>query len=280
MPTTQNAQPDSQSTVVNQLLTHIAVDRAEQYLRIIQWLRDRYSWQTSNGWHKLTDLAKRNLRQWIGGISYGDFRRLADKLLQNLLLQPHEENQLRSRRTFWSNYSRRFQSDLRILLPYSSVAALAGESFPEADILLEDNSDPTEICIFNLGKLLVVEFFRGDGSETRIFPYSTNLENFLFSNSRLSVKRIRCQGGEVFDHAFGWQGICIQYLESHNISANPGITEFYGLPGRCNSYRPGQGISSLSSEDQATRERSLRNWKPKMARLQEEAQRFCDRLEP
>jgi hypothetical protein len=278
---TQDTQPDPQSITVNQLLLNLPVEQAEHYPKITKWLRERYDRRsTSSGWHKLSDLAKQNLQQWIGGISYADFDRLAGKLLQRLFLDSTEErqrNQLRSRRTFWSHYSKKFQGDLRILLPQSSVHVLGTDSFPASDILLEDGSDPTEICIFKLGELLIVEFFRGRGSETRIFPHSVELENCLFSNSRLSVKRIRGKGGRAFDHAFGWQGICTRHLESHNISANPGTTEFAGLPRHCNQYTPGEGLRRLNEDEKSERKRSLRTWEPEMIRLQREANDFCNR---
>ena len=54
-----------------------------------------------------------------------------------------------------------------------------------------DGSDATEICIFDLGdKGFIVEFFRGRGSETRLFPKKDDIERILFGSRSLSVKKI------------------------------------------------------------------------------------------
>ena len=78
---------------------------------------------------------------------------------------------MKKRRKFWADYSNRFQQ-LRILLPQSSLTAISNQYRGNVDRLEDDGSDTTEVCIFNFGEWIVVEFFRGRGSETRLFSYN------------------------------------------------------------------------------------------------------------
>jgi hypothetical protein len=253
--TTRDSQPDQQSISVNHLLLNVSTSQASPHTQLIQWLREVYSSYRSNSrWYKLTDQAKCNLQQWIGGVSYKDFSQLAEQIRQHLPLESKEKEHLWSRMTFWSHYSERFQGDLRILVPESSVQALAHGSFPHCNILNEDGNAITEVCIFNLGKFLVAELFRGSGNKTYIFQYSKKLEKFLFGDSRISVQDIRDRGGKEFDHAWGWQTKCVEYLEGNGISANPGTTEFRGLPPDCKKYTQGKGLPPLKPFNENVKE--------------------------
>lgn len=69
---------------------------------------------------------------------------------------------------------------------------------------------------------LVVEFFRGRGSEIRLLTNNVKNQQILFGESKLSVKRIRGLGGEKHDHVFLWQFFCPQWLEQKRIQPNPG----------------------------------------------------------
>jgi len=107
--------------------------------------------------------------------------------LNRLDLKNFESNQLRRRRDFWANYSNRFER-LRILLPRTSQIAIGYQIQDDVDLLEDDGSDRTEVCIFDFGEWFVVEFFRGRGSETRLFPKNSRNEQILFGESTLSVK--------------------------------------------------------------------------------------------
>ncbi|BAZ45120.1 hypothetical protein NIES4102_21370 [Chondrocystis sp. NIES-4102] len=71
----------------------------------------------------------------------------------------------------------------------------------DISILLEDGSETTEVCIFDFGNYFLVEFFRGNGSETRIFEKNTQTEQQLF-HSQLSIKKLRYLGlnNPIHDH--------------------------------------------------------------------------------
>lgn len=215
-----------QIKAVNHLLTNVSNDIASNHSLLVDWLRHNY--RNGENWYKLSDPARQRLREWIGGINYGDFQKLVNLILNKLDLENFESNRLCSRRDFWANYSNRFER-LRILLPKTSQIAIGYQIQGDVDLLEDDGSDPTEVCIFDFGEWFVVEFFRGRGSETRLFPKNSRNEQSLFDESTLSVKRIRCLGGDKHDHEFLWQFFCRQWLANKGINPNPG-TEPYRNP--------------------------------------------------
>ena len=143
---------------------------------------------------------------------------------------------------------------------------------------MEDGSDPTEICIFDFGDWFLVEFFRGNGSETRIFPKNAETERQLF-NSQLSVKKLRCLGlnKPIHDHVFCWQYFCEQWLRKRKILPDRGTERFKGLPHRYSKYNTQTGLPKPTSENMINRDGRLENWKQKIVRLEREAQIYCTR---
>ncbi len=161
-----------QISAVNNLLTQIPTTVGGSFPKLVDWLQRYYSPRgTGERWHRLTEQAKRALREWIGAINYGDFANLVNRLLEVLHnIENFEKNQLESRRKFWARHSNRFER-IRILLPQAAVKALNDRDFTaDIETLAIDGSTPTEVCIFDFGEWFVVEFFRGAGSETRLFP--------------------------------------------------------------------------------------------------------------
>lgn len=192
--------------------------------KLVDWLRRYYgSRVTGERWHQLSDQAKRALGEWIGAINYGDFANLVDRLLEALRLEKWQQNQLHRRREFWARYSNRFER-IRILLPQTSVNALGRRVFTaDIETLATDGSASTEVCIFDFGEWFVVEFFRGSGSETRLFRRNAQIKQVLFGSSNISVKQIRCLSGEVHDHKYFWQFYCQEWLQNKGIYPNPGL---------------------------------------------------------
>ncbi|MDP5338061.1 MAG: EH signature domain-containing protein [Nodularia sp. (in: cyanobacteria)] len=246
-----------QIQAVDYLLTHDSNDVVKNHSFLVDWLRNNY--RNGENWYKLSEPARQRLREWIGGINYGDFQRLVDVILSRIALESFESDRLRSRRTFWAYYSNRFER-LRILLPSTSQIAIGYQIQGDVDLLEDDGSDPTEVCIFDFGDLFVVEFFRGRGSETRLFPNNSQTQQILFGESRLSVKRIRCLGGDKHDHVFLWQFFCRQWLVNQGVNPNPG-TEPYRNP-TANQLRD--------------REYRLEQWSREIKYLEREARLYCD----
>lgn len=230
---------------VESLLNNFSTSIDSQLLKsIIEWLSNNYNSQaTGSKYHQLSPTAKQNLRKLLGLGNYRNFETLVDIILNKLSLEHWEANQLEARKYFWSHYSDRFEN-IRILLPQSSLNAIGNQLQKPVDILEDDGSDPTEICIFDFGDWFVVEFFRSSGSETRLFNRfkHSDIKTKLFDSASLSVKKLRRLGGDVQDHRYLWQYYCEQSLRQKGILPNEGITSF-----RINStffipYNPRQGL--------------------------------------
>ena len=227
---------------------------------LIEWLQISYGPRTTGDlWHRLSDNAKQALRDWIGSVNYHDFANLVGNLLDVLQIEDFERNQLRRRREFWAKYTNRFQR-IRILVPQDSID-LCGDGFiADIEILKRDGSSPTEVCIFDFGSHFVVEFFRGVGSETRLFARTNEIEQQLFGSHKLSVKCLRRLGGEIHDHKYLWQFYCEQWLRGKGISLNPGTLA---------ARKP-------ESDKEFDRERGLARWRSEIILLEADALAYTD----
>ncbi len=250
-----------QFSAVEVLLTQVPIKVGGSFPSLVAWLRKHYNPQvTGERWYKLSEGAKRALREWIGAVNYGDFANLVDRLLNVLSLEKWERNQLESRRKFWFDYSNRFER-IRILLPQTSVTALENRVFTtDIETLGIDGSAPTEVCIFDFGEWFVVEIFRGTGSETRLFRRNAQTEQVFFGSPKLSVKKIRRLGGEKHDHVFLWQVYCPEWLQNKGIYPNPGTP-----PPR-----------QPTEEDKQKRPGKLKWWKHEIKKLEREAGKYRD----
>ncbi len=246
---------DSQQIkAVNHLLINVSDEIVSNHFLLIDWLRNNY--RSGGNWYKLSTPAKQRLREWIGGINYGDFQKLVNLILNKLDLQNFESNQLCRRRDFWADYSNRFER-LRILLPKASQIAIGYQIQGDVNLLEDDGSDPTEVCIFDFGEWFVVEFFRGKGSEMRLLPKNSRNEQILFGESILSVKRIRCLGGDRHDHVYLWQvqEFSPTWLKNHGILPNPNT----------------QPSRNPTADKLQEREHKLERWKREIEYLEREA---------
>ena len=258
---------------VEKLLIQVDPELGTEYPELINWLRKHYGSSVFNSrWNELSPQAKAAMRRWLGAVSYQDFQRLVNLIFDRVLLEEHEHRRLKSRSGFWSNYSDRFER-IRILLPQSSVNILGSYlNHQDVEILQEDGSDPTEVCIFDFGAWFVVEFFRGNGSETRLFKRDIETEQQLF-NSQLSIKKLRCLGlnRPIHDHVFCWQYFCERWLKQHDILPNQGTTHFKGVPYKYSRYSELTGLPEPTFENKRQRDRKLQYWREEIARLEREA---------
>lgn len=248
-----------QVKAVNHLFINVSKQVASNHPQLFEWLCDNY--RNGEKWNRLSHQAKEKLREWIGAVNYADFQHLVDLILNVIQFPEWQENQLRKRRNFWADYSNRFEN-IRILLPQSSLNAIRNDLTGNIDILDDDGSDTTEVCIFDFGEWLVVEFFRGRGSETRLFPNNHRTQQVLFGNSNLSVKRIRYLGGYRHDHKYLWQVKCREWLQEKGIQPNPG-----SLPG---------GTPTPNQFRQ--RQNKLEEWEDEIEILEQEARDYCERI--
>jgi hypothetical protein len=263
---------------VEYLLTKGAKQIAGHFPILVNWVQQHYGITSPDTrWSELSQEAKKALQDWIGALSYENFVKLVQILLDKLDLPDWERNQLERRREFWSNYSDRFER-IRILLPQSSQKAISSEfEHQDISILESDGSEPTEVCIFDLGDCCIVEFFRGKGSETRVFDSRVypDIKTKLFESSTRSLKRLRCLGGEVHDHKFLWQGYCEKLLRTREIYPNEGIKFFKGLHFPHNQYNRETGLPDPSFSEREERQRKLEHWEREMREIKIEADLFC-----
>ena len=268
---------EQQLRAVEYLLIKVDYKVGAEHTKLIDWLRKNYGSSINNSrWNELSNEAKAAMRKWLGAVSYQDFQRLANLILNRVTLKSWEHRRLRDRSKFWSNYSDRFKR-IRILLPQSSANILNSYlSHQDVSILKEDGSNPTEVCIFDFGDWFIVEFFRGDGSETRIFVNTSDTERILF-NSSLSIQEIRASSlnSDTHDHKYLWQYFCEKLLrEKKGILPNEGVTNFEGLYYPHNQYNAQTGLPKPSYDRLEKREDKLRYWREKIDELEEEAEDY------
>jgi EH_Signature domain len=227
---------------------------------LIEWLQRYYGPRTTGDlWHRLSDNAKQALRDWIGSVNYNDFAKLIDKLLDASHIVSWDKDRLKARTEFWCKYTNRFQR-IRILAPQESIDICGDGFIADIEILKRDGIEPTEVCIFDFGSYFIVEFFRGKGSEIRLFARTNEIEQQFFGSHKLSVKCLRRLGGEVHDHKYLWQYYYEQLLFSKGIYLNPGI-----LPAR----KP-------ESYKELDRERGLIQWRYEIISLEADALGYTD----
>ncbi|AFZ12765.1 hypothetical protein Cri9333_1882 [Crinalium epipsammum PCC 9333] len=250
---------DQQLLAVDSLLNKISPELGANLTQLVTWLEENYSPRVTNSrWNQLSLFAKSALRKWIGAVNYRDFANLIDQLLETLDQNSLDFKQLKSRRKFWADYSDRFQR-LRILFPQNSVNILGSYLHgQDVSILIDDGSEPTEVCIFDFGDWFVIEFFRGWSSEIRLIANNPETEAILFGDN-LSVKRLRCLGGKRHDHRYLWQFSCEEWLNQNQIPPNSG-TKPYPNP---------------TSQQLQDRNHQLIEWNRVIQKLEKEAQEYC-----
>ena len=116
------------------------------------------------------------------------------------------------------------------------------------------------MCIFDFGEWFVVEFFRGIGSETRLFRRNAQMEQVLFGSPNISLKRLRRLGGEVHDHKYCWQFYCEEWIQNKGISPNPGLNP----------------LKEPEDHKLQDRKKQLLRWQEDIEKLEKEAQRYKD----
>ncbi|TAE58443.1 MAG: hypothetical protein EAZ87_13495 [Nostocales cyanobacterium] len=264
-------------TSVEYILNYLPASIVGRYPELVNWLKTNYN--NSSKQSKLSSQARQKLRIWIGAVNYQDFYTLVDLIINRIGITEREENQLSKRKGFWNNYSNSF-TRIKILLPVRSYQIINHDLRADQDVqrLQSDGSDETEICIFDLGENgFIVEFFRGRGSETRIFPKNDYIKSVLFGSQPLSVKRIRKLGGEAHDHALAWQWSCEKLLRTdYQIFPNAGTKNFIGLPPKYGRYDVTFGLPQPDYHKLMERQKQVEQWKRIINQLELEAKQSPD----
>ena len=215
-----------QIKAIEKILTGVRKEDGGQYPELVDWLKQNY--QKGDRAKYLSEDARRKLREWIGAVNFADFAKLIRMLESSLPnLKSWEKNQLLKRSYFWENYSDNF-TQIRIFIPASSERFISGIFSNEYTILYGYHSEPTEICIFDFDTHIIVEFFRGNSSEIRLFSCleDISIRDKLFSSNSLSISDIRHLGGKIHDHSYFWQYYCERWLSKYHIYPNSTLTMF------------------------------------------------------
>lgn len=281
-----------QVAAVEQLLATLSPTEVGRMSKLIAWLKEHYRPASLGPWQQLSDRSRSALNGWLNVLNFNYFETLVERMTRadtahHLDLDDDRCKKLRHRVSFWSNYSTRFRR-LRICLPPETFRLLGEGAANSEQVLclraLKTNPNvhyrdrpyttDTEVCIFDLGSLMVIEFFRGKGSET-IF-LSQPVEE-LFEATDLSVKRIRAiaykRGGVARDHQHLWMGSRAQELIKYGIEIDDGRNEFQLAPnGRSCKYKRGSGPQLRSSDqDRKDRDAQVAKWERIIDHLKAEA---------
>ncbi|MDN3616743.1 EH signature domain-containing protein [Vibrio gallaecicus] len=220
-------------------------------------------------WYSLSEQSKSILKKKFNISSYYELKSISRLLTsehgkEHLDFEEHEARQIHSRTMFWSNYSARFNR-IRALLPAQTLQYLMSQGYsPSGQIeALSDKSNyQCEVLIFELDKIIAVEFLRGDLSETRFFKNTEWNAKRLFESSDLTIEAIREMSQlDVHDHLTSWQYFCEKLLRTKfKLLPDSDIPHFKGLPPAVNSYSETRGLPKPEQSYLDERARKLERW--------------------
>ncbi|CAM4440207.1 EH signature domain-containing protein [Vibrio agarivorans] len=220
-------------------------------------------------WPQLGGASKAVLKKKFGLTSYFDLHAISAALYSEeaaiqLDFNDYQTRQIRSRSKFWSNYSSRFER-VRVLLPSESYNWVESQNggLPEfVHVLPNSTNTDSEIYIFELDNLLVVEFLRGTIAETRFYKKSDWNTQKLFDSEALTSEDIRTMTQlEVHDHLDFWQHYCEKLLRTKfKVLPNNGTKSFKGLSKALGQYSESRGLPKPDEGMVQKRKASLETW--------------------
>ncbi|MGR5318912.1 EH signature domain-containing protein [Vibrio sp. DNB22_19_1] len=252
----------------SRLISHLAMfNYGEQCLDAIE--KHCLPYNPDSYWTSLGHNERSILKKKFALTSYYDLYAISAALYseqaeQALGLTEYQIRQIRSRSKFWSNYSSRF-SRVRVLLPKESYRWVASQNGPLPEfvhILPSSTNTDSEIYIFELDELLVVEFLRGTIAETRFYKKSGWNTQKLFDSEELTSEDIRTMTQlEVHDHLDFWQYYCEKLLRTKfKVLPNDGISSFKGLSKTLGRYSESIGLPKPDESMVQKRKVSLEAW--------------------
>ncbi len=220
-------------------------------------------------WYSLSEQSKSILKKKFNISSYYELKSISRLLTsdhgkEHFELAEYEARQIHSRTMFWSNYSSRFNR-IRALLPEPTLGYLASQGYEpsgQVEILSKESVYQCEVLIFELDKIIAVEFLRGDLSETRFFKNTEWHAKRLFESANLTIEAIRDMTQlDVHDHLTSWQYFCEKLLRTKfKLLPNDDIPYFQGLPPAVNSYNETRGLPRPDQSYLDERARKLELW--------------------
>lgn len=220
-------------------------------------------------WYSLSEQSKSILKKKFNISSYYELKSISKLLTsdhgkEHLSFEDHEARQIHSRTMFWSNYSSRFNR-IRALLPESTFAYIVSQGYSpsrQVEVLSKESVSQYEVLIFELDRIIAVEFLRGDLSETRFFKNTEWHAKRLFESTDLTIEVIRDMTQlDVHDHLTSWQYFCEKLLRTKfKLMPNDDIPYFKGLPPAVNSYNQTRGLTRPEQSYLDERARKLELW--------------------
>jgi len=261
------------------LLANVPAMETDSYILLGKWLKKHF--ETLESRRALSGSSQKRLAQWMGTVTFDVFRDWAERIAVSPMTSEWECNQLRKRSVFWGFYSHRFVQ-IRVFLPEETIELLGlGEALPaEVCRFFRDQSTlaPAEACAFDIGTLLVLEVFRGGGSETWLLPPTAYLRDALFGSEPQSLASLRTvaryQGGHALDHVWAWQRFHAEELWSRGIKPNEGIACLKMTPSKGNWIHvqsSGLVFPVFDETDKQRREEGLARWTRDFARISDRA---------
>jgi hypothetical protein len=219
-------------------------------------------------WYSLSDISQNYLKAKYNLSNYYELKAISKILLSEeatseLKLTEIHSAQIRSRSMFWSNYSSRFNR-VRALVPqetFDFIRSVHRKSLSIVEAFKQTSAD-SEVYIFELDNIIVVEFLRGGSSETRIFKNNEWNNRKLFNSGNLSQDDIRAMSQlEVHDHVIYWQHFCEKMLRTKfKVVPNENVKKFKGLPPAVNGYSIERGLSKPNTLMLNERSQQLIQW--------------------
>lgn len=226
--------------------------------------------QNETYWYNLQEKTKDILKKRFTISSYYELTAISRILSHentelDLGFEDHQRRQIHSRTMFWSNYSSRFNR-VRALLPnkiYRYVETKFKGLSSQIECFDQDGAqEQSEVFIFELSNIIVVEFLRGELSETRFFKNTEWNAKRLFDDKRLSSAAIREMSQmEVHDHLSTWQYFCEKLLRQKlQVKPNDNLPYFKGLPPAVNQYDAKIGLPKPAHNFLSERALKLEKW--------------------
>lgn len=220
-------------------------------------------------WYDLNEKSKLTLKKKFNISNYYELKNISRLIcsidgVEALQLEEHEVRQIHSRTMFWSNYSSRFNR-IRCLLPsltYNFISKTTKKLSSQIEAFSEEKESNYEVYIFELEKIIVVEFLRGGLNETRFFKNNEWNAKRLFESEDLTVDAIReISQLDVHDHVSSWQYFCEKLLRTKlKVVPDDNLPYFRGLPPSVNQYNSKTGLIKPDFSYLDERSRKLAPW--------------------
>ncbi|MDP5133110.1 MAG: EH signature domain-containing protein [Paraglaciecola sp.] len=243
-------------------LADISADKLKAQVGLVKEIIKRYSPHKVNSRYTyLTDRAKKTIRDFIGLMSFSDFKKLITQLTETdvaskLSLNERDIRQLNSRVTFWSNYSDKFLG-FSVFVPSLTYTILAQLGFNTDDMALQKIDDANcEICALEFENHFVLEFLRGGSSGVRVVDKKNINIELLRGNLRVSSQQqldllpVLAE----HDHLKFWQNSCEMMLrKKFGITPASSLRKFIINDFLKKDYSQKDGLPPLSHAHQMER---------------------------